>query len=54
MTNINNARTLKYQELALKNGTSQEAVEVVAGEKIVENLESGSYYMDATGNWMQK
>lgn len=54
MANINNARKLKYQELALKNGTSQEAVEVVAGEKIVENLGSGSYYMDAAGNWMQK
>ena len=54
MADINAARKLKYKELALKNQTSLEAVEVVAGEKIIENLSSGTYYMDATGNWMQK
>jgi uncharacterized protein YdbL (DUF1318 family) len=54
MESINSQRELKYKELALKNGTSLEAVQVVAGEKIIENLPAGAYYMDASGTWMQK
>ncbi len=54
MAEINRGRELKYTELALKNGTSVEAVQVVAGEKIIESLAPGTYYMDAAGNWVQK
>ncbi len=53
MTSINSQRELKYKELALKNGTSLEAEQIVAGEKIIESLPAGTYYMDATGTWMQ-
>ena len=54
MSSVNQQRQAKYFELAASNGTSIEAVEVVAGEKIIQSLPSGSYYMDAGGNWMQK
>ncbi|MBT7614546.1 MAG: YdbL family protein [Rhodospirillaceae bacterium] len=54
MVDINEQRRAKYSELAVNNGTPLEAVEIVAGEKIIENLAPGSYYMDAAGNWMQK
>lgn len=54
LAEINKGRELKYTELALKNGTSLDAVQVVAGEKIIQSLAPGTYYMDATGNWVQK
>jgi len=54
MNSINEQRRLKYAELAMKNGTTVEAVQVVAGEKVIESLAPGSYYMDASGAWVQK
>ena len=54
MERINTERKLKYTELAAANGTSVQAVQVVAGEKIIANLKSGNWFMDASGRWMQK
>jgi uncharacterized protein len=54
LAEINRGRELKYTELALKNGTTLNAVQVVAGEKIIQSLAPGTYYMDAAGNWVQK
>ncbi len=54
MERINTERKLKYAELAAANGTSVQAVQVVAGEKIIANLKPGNWYMDANGRWMQK
>lgn len=54
MKSVNAQRKVKYAELAATNGTSIEAVQVVAGEKIIANLPAGSWYMDAGGRWVQK
>lgn len=54
MERINTERKLKYAELAAANGTSVQAVQVVAGEKIIASLKSGNWFMDASGRWMQK
>ena len=51
---INAERRQRYQELADTNGTSVDAVQVVAAQKIIDRLPSGSYYMDAGGSWVQK
>jgi len=54
VTKINAERKARYQELAASNGTSLEAVQVVAAEKIIQKLPRGAYYMDSNGNWVQK
>ena len=54
MAGVNARRRAKYEELADKNGTSLRAVEVVAGEKIIQSLPAGGYYMDANGDWVRK
>ena len=54
MERINIERRAKYTQLAASNNTSLEAVQVVAGEKIIASLPPGTYYMDATGRWVQK
>ena len=54
MERINAERKVKYGELAAANGTSVQAVQVVAGEKIIAGLKPGNWYMDANGRWMQK
>ncbi len=51
---VNTERLARYQELAVSNGTSVEAVQVVAAQKIIDRLPAGSYYMDAGGAWVQK
>lgn len=54
MESVNAQRKQKYAELAVANGTSIEAVQVVVAEKIIRNLPAGSWYMDAGGAWVQK
>jgi len=54
MERINTERKLKYSELAGANGTTMQAVQIVAGEKIIASLKPGNWYMDANGRWMQK
>jgi uncharacterized protein YdbL (DUF1318 family) len=51
---INAERRQRYIELAESNGTSVEAVQVVAAQKIIDRLPAGSYYMDSGGAWVQK
>jgi uncharacterized protein YdbL (DUF1318 family) len=51
---INAERRTRYQDLAASNGTSVEAVQVVAAQKIIEKLPRGAYDMDSGGVWMQK
>jgi uncharacterized protein YdbL (DUF1318 family) len=51
---VNAERRQKYVELAESNGTSVEAVQVVAAQKIIDRLPAGSYYMDSGGAWVQK
>ncbi len=54
MVEVNEGRRAKYAELAMANGTTTEAVQVVAGEKIIEKLPPGTWYMDASEVWVQK
>jgi uncharacterized protein YdbL (DUF1318 family) len=51
---VNAERRQRYLELAEENGTSVEAVQVVAAEKIIKRLPAGAYYMDSNGAWVQK
>ena len=51
---VNAERQRRYAELAASNGTSVEAVQVVAAQKIIDRLPAGAYYMDSNGSWVQK
>ena len=52
--NINGKRRDKYQSVAAKNGTSLQAVEAIAGDKLVRRAKPGEYVMDSTGRWHRK
>ena len=50
----NKERRAEYEKVAQENGTSVEAVEAIFGEKLISRARSGTYVMDANGNWVQK
>lgn len=50
-----NARRLeKYQQIGAEKGVPADQVGAIAGEKIISSLRPGWFYMDASGNWVQK
>jgi hypothetical protein len=51
---INNQRRALYQSSAAKNGTSQAAVEAVAGQKAQSLTPSGQYIQGSNGAWVKK
>ena len=51
--NINSQRKQKYKDIAARNNTSLEAVELLAGKKAIEKSEPGSY-IKLGGSWQQK
>jgi uncharacterized protein YdbL (DUF1318 family) len=52
---INAKRLQKYQELAKKQNVPAEQVGAIAGEKAIsEKLQPGWFYMDDSGNWVQR
>jgi uncharacterized protein len=51
---INNRRAAKYAEVAAETGTTPAQVGRLTGEKQIEKLEAGEYYMDASGVWKKK
>ena len=51
---INNQRRAVYQSSAAKNGTSQQAVEIVAGQKAQSLTPSGQYIQGSNGAWVKK
>jgi uncharacterized protein len=51
---VNAQRMEKYQQIATQKGVPVEQIGAIAGEKIIGKLKPGSYYMDASGNWVQK
>lgn len=53
VSDINSKRRAKYQEIAKKNGASIQSVEVLAGEKAIENTAKGQYVQD-NGAWRKK
>ena len=51
----NNAkRKAKYGSVASSQGTTLQAVEIVAGEKLIGRARSGEYVMTASGQWVRK
>jgi len=51
---INNRRAAKYAEVAAETGTTPAQVGRLTGEKQIEKLEAGEYYMDESGVWKKK
>lgn len=51
---INNQRRAVYQSSAAKNGTSQAAVEAVAGQKAQSLTPAGQYIQGSNGSWVKK
>jgi uncharacterized protein len=53
--NINAQRRKIYQQLAGEKGVPAEEVGALAAEKtIAQKLKPGMYYMDSSGQWVQK
>lgn len=52
--NINQKRTLAYQEIASQNHLSTEIIAKIAGQKLVENAIDGEYIKGINGQWTQK
>jgi len=50
---INSQRREKYQEIAARNNTSLQAVELLAGKKAIEKSSPGSY-IKLGDSWQQK
>ena len=51
---VNAKRMEKYQQISAEKGVPVEQVGAITAEKIIGNLKPGWYYMDASGNWVQK
>lgn len=51
---INNRRRAVYEQTARDNNTTVQIVAQLTGERQIERLEPGQYYMDASGSWKQK
>ena len=51
---INAKRTVHYEAIAEKEGTSITAVAVLAGKKLLERTPAGQYVMGPDGEWVKK
>jgi hypothetical protein len=51
---VNAQRMEKYQQIANEKGVPVEQIGAITAEKIIGKLKPGWYYMDASGNWVQK
>ena len=50
---VNEKRRQAYEEIARRNGTNVSAVEMLAGEKAVQNTKSGNF-VEGPGGWVKK
>jgi len=50
---VNQKRKQKYQQIAKRNGTTLQAVELLAGKKVIEKSAPGAYIKPA-GSWIKK
>ena len=50
---VNQKRRQAYEEIARRNGTGINAVEMLAGEKAVQNTKLGNY-VEGPGGWVKK
>lgn len=51
---INNRRRAVYEQTARDNNTTVQIVAQLAGEKQIAKLNTGEYFMDASGTWQSK
>jgi uncharacterized protein YdbL (DUF1318 family) len=51
---INAQRLATYKDIAQRTGTSLDAVEAQAGQKLIAATPSGQFVMDASGQWRRK
>ena len=51
---INEGRREKYREIASRNGTALEAVERIAGKKLLERAAPDTWIMTPEGRWVKK
>ncbi len=54
VTEINTERRSKYEAIAKRNGTSIDAVAVLAGKKLVERAEPEEYVLNVKGVWVRR
>jgi uncharacterized protein YdbL (DUF1318 family) len=54
VNSVNAKRRAAYEEIAQKNGTSVDAVAVLAGAKLIERAAKGAWVTDADGVWRKK
>jgi hypothetical protein len=54
VTDINAERREKYEAIAKRNGTSIDAVAVLAGRKLVGRARPGEYVLGPKGVWVKK
>jgi uncharacterized protein YdbL (DUF1318 family) len=55
ITKVNTQRRAKYEQIAQQKGVPVDQISALTAEKIIQgNLQSGWYYMDASGNWVKK
>ena len=54
VNSVNAKRRAAYEEIAKKNGTSVDAVALLAGAKLVERAAKGEWVTDADGVWRKK
>jgi hypothetical protein len=51
---VNAKRRAAYEEIAQKNGTTAEAVAMLAGVKLIERAAEGEWVTDKDGVWRRK
>ncbi|MEE9250856.1 MAG: YdbL family protein [Alphaproteobacteria bacterium] len=54
VSDINAKRQAKYESVAQSQNTDLQAVEVVAGEKLIKRAKPGEYIMTPSGQWVRK
>ncbi|ABK42734.1 Uncharacterized conserved protein UCP025560 [Magnetococcus marinus MC-1] len=54
MQEINLKRRDKYREIASKNNISLRSVEGVAGQKLIERADPGTYVLSPSGGWLRR
>lgn len=54
MDDINQKRRAEYSQIAQKNGTDLQAVEVLAGQKAIAKTPAGQFVQSQTGGWVKK
>lgn len=50
---VNQKRRQAYEEIAKRNGTNVQAVQMLAGEKAIQNTKPG-HFVEGPGGWIKK